>query len=442
LSVYEVTDVLLLEEGRERLLGFELETPKAGSRHDLYTLHMIGWVVGRDSQARSVEIFHGGEFLRTVPVRGSRADVAEGVGVPPETDCVFHVLMGLIGLGQEVTLSLQVTLDDGTSVPVGSISVRRKPLRPDYEPRLNPIVVSTLGRSGSTWLMQMLASHPEIVIFRRFPYESTAAKYWLHLLRVVSEPVNLTHSADPKTSHTNLWWIGNNPHHDDRVYEQLVLQQWFGRDHIEHLAAFCQRTIDDWYMSLARTQIQPQGIYFAEKHVSPNYLPVLTRELYPQGREIFLVRDFRDMAASILDFDARRGFAGFERPEGVSDEEYISDGLGRQVRDLAASWTSRSDRAHLVRYEDLVSHPVEVLGGIAEYLGVDGSVETLENVLAKGSELVLNLPGSAYEISEIQSHRTVEDPKATIGRWRERGESFRALTQEAFGEALQMFGYE
>jgi len=73
---------------------------------------------------------------------------------------------------------------------------------------------------------------------------------------------------------------------------------------------------------------------------------------------------------------------------------------------------------------------------------VDGSVETLENILAKGSELVLNLPGSAYELSEIQSHRTVEDPKATIGRWRERGESFRALTQEAFGDALQTFGYE
>jgi hypothetical protein len=324
---------------------------------------------------------------------------------------------------------------------VGTVSVRRKPLRPDYEPRLDPIVVSTLGRSGSTWLMQMLASHPEIVVGRRFPYELAPAKYWLHLLRVVAEPVNLTHSADPKTSHTNLWWIGNNPYHDDRVYEQQVLEQWFGRDHIEHLAAFCQRTIDDWYLSLARTQGQPRGIYFAEKHVSPNYLPVLTQELYPRGKEIFLVRDFRDMAASILDFDARRGFAGFERPDGVSDEEYIRDGLGRQVRSLAASWTSRSDHAHLVRYEDLVSYPVEVLGGIAEYLGIDGSVETLDKALAKGSELVLNLPGSAYELSEIQSHRTIEDPKATIGRWRELGESFSALTQEAFGDALQTFGY-
>jgi hypothetical protein len=112
------------------------------------------------------------------------------------------------------------------------------------------------------------------------------------------------------------------------------------------------------------------------------------------------------------------------------------------VRDFTASWTSRSDQAHLVRYEDLVCQPMEALARLAEYLGVDGSPETLDYVLAKGSELVLNLPGSGYELSEIQKHRTVEDPKASIGRWRERDETFRAATQEAFGDALKVFGYE
>jgi Sulfotransferase family len=369
--------------------------------------------------------------------------VSEGIGVPPETDCVFHLLMGLIGLGTEVTLSLEVTLDDGTSVPAGSISVRRKPLRPDYEPRLNPIVVSTLGRSGSTWLMQMLASHPEIVIFRRFPYESAPAKYWLHLLRVVSEPVNLTHSADPKTSHTNLWWIGNNPHHDDRVYEQQVLEQWFGRDHVEHLAAFCQRTIDDWYMSLARTQVQPQGVYFAEKHVSPNYLPVLTRELYPRAKEIFLVRDFRDMALSILAFDRKRGFPGFGRPEGASDADYMRGGLRAMVADLLRGWRMRKDRAHLVRYEDLVQRPRETIKAMLDYLGVEASPARVDEVFDHGQEQILSLPGFSYEPSEIAAHRTLADLQATIGRWRsEADREFIALSDEVFGEALREFGYD
>ena len=443
MAIYELTDVALLQERGVRLLGFEIDHPKVGSNHDVYTLHLIGWTVGRDARPVAVEVFNGDEFLRSVPVRGPREDVAAAVGVPPDTDCVFHVILSLLGTRLNATLSLRVSLDDGSSVPVGSVSVRRKPLRPDYEPRLEPIVVSTLGRSGSTWLMQLLASHPEVVVFRRFPYESTPAKYWLHLLRVAAEPVNIVQSGTPKNSHTNLWWIGNNPHHDDRVYEQLPLESWFGRDHIERLAGFCQRTIDDWYMSLARTQVQPGARFFAEKHVWPNYLPVLIRELYPHAKELFLVRDFRDMARSISDFDTRRGFAGFDRPDGVSDAEYMRGSLHRMAQDLKRGWIERSDRAHLVRYEDLVLRPNESVAGILEYLGVDASPTTLQHVIAKGSEQVLDLPGSGYELSEIQAHRTVADPKETIGRWRRDGdESFRELAQEVFGDALSTFGYE
>jgi hypothetical protein len=443
LSIYEVTEISLLPERGERLLGFEIDHPPIGSGHDVYTLHLIGWTVGRDAQAESVEVFSGGEFLRSVPVRGPRDDVAAAIDIPADTDCTFHIILSLLGMKLDATLSLRVSLDDGSNIPVGSVSVRRKPLRPDYEPRLEPIVISTLGRSGSTWLMQLLAAHPEVVVFRRFPYESTPAKYWLHLLRVACEPVNIVQSGTPKNSHTNLWWIGNNPHHDDRVYEQLPLESWFGRDHVEHLAGFCQRTIDDWYLTLARTQVQPGARYFAEKHVWPNYLPVLIRELYPRGKEIFLVRDFRDMARSIADFDARRGFAGFDRPDDASDDEYMRGALHRMAEDLTRSWVERADRAHLVRYEDLVLRPSETVAGILAYLGVDSSPETLQGVLARGSEQVLDLPGSGYEISEILAHRTIGDPKETIGRWRRDGdESFEALAQEVFGDALSTFGYE
>jgi hypothetical protein len=442
-AIYEVTDISLLPERSERLLGFEIDSPKVGTRHDVYTLHMIGWTVGRDRRATAVELYNGGEFIRSVPVRGPREDVASAMELPPETDCVFHMLTGLIGLELDATLTLRVAFDDGSSVTVGSVSVQRKALRPDYEPRLQPLVVSTLGRSGSTWLMQILASHPEVVTFRCFPYESTPAKYWLHLLRVAAEPVNIVQSGDPKGSHTNLWWVGNNPHHDDRVYEQPPLEHWFGRDHVEHLAAFTQRTIDDWYMTLARTQVQPGPVYFAEKHVWPNYLPILIRELYPHAREVFLVRDFRDMAHSISAFDAKRGFAGFNRPDDVDDEAYMRGQLRRMAQDLSANWIARSDHAHLVRYEDLVLQPTETLEAMLSYLGVDASPETVDRVLAKGSELVLNLPGSAYEISEIQQHRTIPDPKSTIGRWCQNGDSsFQALAQEVFGEALATFGYE
>jgi sulfotransferase family protein len=440
-AIYEVQDISLLPERSDHLLGFEIDSPPVGSSEDLYVLHMIGWAVARDSPAAAVEIVHNERVIRTVPVRGPRADVAERLGVPQQTDCVFHALVGLLGLGLEPILSLAVVLQDGTRVSVGSITVRRHALVPDYVPRFPPLIVTTLGRSGSTWLMQMLASHPQVVVFRRFPYESTPAKYWLHALRVLSEPVNFVESQQPDTF-DDPWWVGNNPYHDDRVYEQDRLAAWFARAHVESMAASTKKTIDDWYTTLATVQAQPDVSYFAEKHVWPTYLPDLIWELYPRAKEVFLVRDFRDMARSILAFDARRGYAGFGRPEGSSDEEYMRGEMARMVRDLHRSWRARGDRAHLVRYEDLVMEPHETLKSMLDYLGLDSSPETVEQVLAHGLEDVLTLPGFSYEPSEIASHRTLPDLKATIGRWRSEGdESFRALTEVVFGDALREFGY-
>ena len=40
------------------------------------------------------------------------------------------------------------------------------------------------------------------------------------------------------------------------------------------------------------------------------------RQLYPRAREIFLVRDPRDTLASMLAFNARRGFVDFGRDSG------------------------------------------------------------------------------------------------------------------------------
>jgi hypothetical protein len=440
--MYEVTDISPGAERSEGLLGFGIDSPAPGSAHDRHVLHMVGWTVGRGSPAEFLKVRHNERLIRTVPVRGPRADIADRLGVPPETDCVFHALLGLIGLGPEPTLSLAVALADGTEAPAATITLRRPALVPEYVPRIPPLIVNTLGRSGSTWLMQMLAAHPEVVVFRRFPYESTPARYWLHALRVLTEPVNFVESQQPDTF-GDPWWVGNNPYHDDRVYEQDRLEAWFGGAHVESMASHAKQTIDDWYATLAEVQAQPAPAYFAEKHVWPTYLPDLVWELYPRTREVFLVRDFRDMARSILAFDARRGFAGFGRPPGITDEEYMRGGLRDMAADLLRAWRARKDRAHLVRYEDLVRRPEETLAAMLSYVGVDASPATVADLLAHGSKETLDLPGFSYEPSEVAAHRTMSELEATIGRWRtEGGEAFGALSQEVFGEALREFGYE
>jgi hypothetical protein len=442
LAGFEVQEIAFAPDRLEQLLGFEIETPPPGAKRNAHVLHATGWVLGRDRPATAIEVSEGGRMLRTVPVRGPREDVIAAFGAPPDTNCVFHVMISLLGLGLDPALELRVVLEGGTTLPAAHIRLRREPLRSDYEPRLAPLMVTTTGRSGSTYLMQLLASHPQVVVFRRFPYESATGKYWMHMLRVLSEPVNLVESAGPTTFQDDMWWVGNNPFHDDRVYEQPSLEDWFARHYVERLATFSLRSTDDWYLTLARTQAQPAPVYFAEKHMGSNLLPALTKELYPHAKEVFLVRDFRDMARSIIAFDDQRGYAGFGRTGAETDEQYLRDGLRRISQDLLESWRSRRDAAHLVRYEDLILQPEETLTALLAYLEVDDAPGTVQQVLRIGSEEVLRLAGASYEPSELRAHRTIADPKASIGRWRREGDdALRELSAEVFGEALEEFGY-
>ncbi len=49
----------------------------------------------------------------------------------------------------------------------------------------------------------------------------------------------------------------------------------------------------------------------------------MIREVYPRAQEVILVRDFRDMVASILAYNAKRGYTAFGREHVDNDEEYI-----------------------------------------------------------------------------------------------------------------------
>jgi hypothetical protein len=125
--------------------------------------------------------------------------------------------------------------------------------------------------------MQMLAAHPEVVVFRRFPYESTP-RYWLHAARVLTEPVNFVESQQPDTFGPMVG--GQQPYHDDRVYEQDRLEAWLGGAHVEH--GLRQQTIDDWY-DARRRQAQPD-LPTSPRSVWP-YLPDLIWELYPRAKK-------------------------------------------------------------------------------------------------------------------------------------------------------------
>jgi hypothetical protein len=172
------------------------------------------------------------------------------------------------------------------------------------------------------------------------------------------------------------------------------------------------------------------AVFFAEKY--PLRTAALARELYPDAREIFLVRDFRDMIASILAFNAKRGVQGFGRAGAAGDRDFVLR-LGDWADALVRAWERRSERAHLLRYEELVTTPRESARDLLAHLGLGAGDGLLDAMVGA---LDADLPALA-------DHATAADPRASIGRWRRDLEPELAeACEEAFGGALEAFGYE
>jgi len=427
LAAIEILSVSPATQTAGKLRGFALDSPTAGTSADVFVITIRGWVLGQTSKAVEVEILDRGGVIRKVPVKEASPDAVDSFPEVAEAeDCGFLALAGVLGLAPEFELRVRAVLEDKRRVLLGTVRARHAPLRSSFEPRLRPITLTSLNRVGSTWLMGILAAHPQIVVHQQYPYEQSNAQYWVHMLKVLSEPANRLQSSKPGAFHNDLWHIGHNPFYDATLIKHEELREWMGRQYVERLAAFCQSSIDDWYLEVARSQGQDVPVCFAEKGVA-GHIPALTWELYPNAKEIFLVRDFRDMVCSLMAFYKD----GTTRRRASDDEQYIR-WLGTWANHLRSDYESRADRAHLVRYEDVVNQPVQTLTTLFRYLELDASPELADEILTKVSE----------QTPHFAKHRTTPSLEASIGRWRhDLDPTLQRACEETFGELLGAFGY-
>ena len=288
-------------------------------------------------------------------------------------------------------------------------------IRPDVED-LTWIFGSS--RSGSTWLLRMLAEHPVVL-----PVDETGVGHHLGVWR----PIPLawaTSDGDPPQLTTFVRVKAGNP---DYLFSDEYRDGW-------------EPLLRDFLLDRLALQHRP-GQRMVIKEPGGSQVADWILRLLPGARLVFLLRDGRDVVDSWLDA-YRPGGWHYEGDGGYP----VADG-GRLafIRWQAAVWLFRTeaverayaacepDRRVLVRYEDLLAEPERELARVHDVVGLARDAEAVRQAVACHSFAAV----SPSERGKGQFVRQAEP-----GGWRETlsGEEQDAL-HAVLGPKLRELGY-
>jgi hypothetical protein len=283
---------------------------------------------------------------------------------------------------------------------------------------LMPLLVTALGRSGTTLLMHKLSEQPQIVVAPRYPYEIKLLAYYSVAFRTLVANGDNKNSTDAgkMTSPKQRFFVGYNPFNIPNLYntarDPAQIETFFEESVPAALASTFRDLVQEYYTILQTDQGKTEARYFAEKSVLHEVARRGPDVLFGSHAEIVLTRDPRDLLCSRRSFwkqDARRIFAELRG---------LLNGLLEIRRE-------EGDKL-FIRYEDLVLKPKETLEVILRHLGVEGGVEA----------------SAQQEGNLFQMHGTSENPAASVGRWQhDLSEEELQTANRAFQPFLEAFGY-
>ena len=407
-----------------------------------YHIAVKGWVLGQSTTTEVVRIRTTGGIVATAPVIvlrpdliGSHAKNDRLLQADPAVPIGFQLTFSKLLLPPSGDCDLLVGVRDRPDILLGKLSdFAALPDRQFRPSGFRPILIPSMGRSGTTMLAGLLGTHPAIVTAGGPPFEYRFASYQWHLAQVSTAPADAGLSMHPDSFETvHPYSIGYNPYNSRPFLKGLGIEacaQWLQTAWVDDCIQHACRGVNDFYRLVADGVGKPDASAFVEKTVVSPLLNV-ARNIHPVSHEICLVRDFRDTFCSARQFNKARESQSFGRSDAEDDAEWLR-GLARDALRVLATYESRRNHCILVRYEDLVSDMPSELTRLLRHLGVEADDTVVQSMI--------HTHGNAQPSGD--THRTSASSTESIGRWRrDMSPKEQWIAKELFRDPLLAFGY-
>ena len=257
-------------------------------------------------------------------------------------------------------------------------------------------------RSGTTWLQAMLGAHPAVCTTVELTLFTQYTRPWLNA------------------------WRAESGHIAAGDWHQGLPVLWTESE----FQGFLQEFLDRVYKKVLETK--PEATHILDKH--PGYTACVAeiRWLLPRAQFIHVIRDGRDVAASLVAAQRDMGFGC------------------RTIREAAHIWRSSIEQARSartlagdyleIRYEDLLATPRSSLKTVFEFSHLPVNDQLVDSIVEHCAfdKMKQTLQSPASGIKEHPAHFR----KGTTGGWKE---DFRPIDRYFFhriaGQLLSELGY-
>ncbi|MBX9670742.1 MAG: sulfotransferase [Candidatus Obscuribacterales bacterium] len=224
---------------------------------------------------------------------------------------------------------------------------------------LTPILVTGMGRSGSTLAMQLLGTDPDCVFDQVYPLES---RYLSLIAHFAAQWQGWTFADYGQTASAYQSILGTNP---------IVLRAGQDESRLLNIPMSSDVLSALWKQFSDTVRIEnPASRFYAEKVVEwmPSFLSS-SMDTYA----LYLFRDPRDLFLSANSFNAKRGYLAFGRQQTDTDRDHALTLAYRYLHRFEnyKAFKAAGGKASLVRYEDLALNPIPTLKDLIDTVGID-----------------------------------------------------------------------